>query len=126
MSSALLKKALSLCESDQKKKTSKHKGKTRVTKLDKKQIIQGNRKITVAEAREQLKAREKILTDNLQMIKEARKASTVKIPRELSEQIVQRAIPRKNRKHKETEEVNEETLFTEEDFKKFEEEYVVQ
>lgn len=132
MSSALLRKSLALCDPDleqsnnlKSKRSKKDKKlKARVTKLDKKQVITSNRKVSVIEAREKLKAKEKILQDNLARIKLLKKKCAVKLDKDIADKVIERALTRKPITPKIEEKPEESTAFTEEDFKKFEEEYV--
>lgn len=98
--------------------------KARVTKLDKKQVITSDKKVSVIEAREKLKAKEKILQDNLARIKLLKKKCAVKLDKDIADKVIERALTRKPIIPKIEEKPEESTAFTEEDFKKFEEEYV--
>lgn len=132
MSSALLRKSLALCDPDleqsnnlKSKRSKKDKKlKARVTKLDKKQVITSDKKVSVIEAREKLKAKEKILQDNLARIKLLKKKCAVKLDKDIADKVIERALTRKPIIPKIEEKPEESTAFTEEDFKKFEEEYV--
>lgn len=128
MSAALLKKSLSLCENtDKTNRTKAKRQKARITNIDKKRDITSTRKLSVIEVKQQLKSKETILKHNLQMLKEAKKACKVKLNKDITDQIVKRATSRKDRSpQKPVETRREETLFTEEDFKKFEEEYIIE
>lgn len=128
MSAALVKKSLQLSETNcEKSKNNKKRNKTkaRVTKVNKQHQIISNKKLSVEEARKSLKKREEILKNNLQVLKSAKEACKVKINKDTTEQILERARRRSQRYPKEVEVAREETAFTEEDFKKFEEEYFV-
>ncbi|GLV31588.1 hypothetical protein CBL_07349 [Carabus blaptoides fortunei] len=132
MSSALLRKSLALCDPDleqsnnlkSKRNNKEKKLKARVTKLDKKQVITSNKKVSVTEAREKLKTKERILQENLARIKLLKKKCAVKLDKDIADKVIERALTRKPIAPKIEKKPEESTVFTEEDFKKFEEEYV--
>lgn len=129
MSAALLKKSLSLCDGINKSKTNSKKLKkqqARVTQIGKKCELKSDRKLSVIEARQQLKSQEETLKSNIQMLKKAKKACKVKLSKEITDQFLERATSRKYTTPKEIEINKEETVFTEEDFNKFQEDYIVE
>lgn len=128
MSTSLLKKGLILCEDTKPQRSLVKKlknPKARVTKKDKNNYIKSHKKFSVNEARRQLESQKEILKHNLQMLKNAKKNLKVTLNKETADQIVERATSRKFKSFKSVEE-EKGTVFTEEDFKKFEEEYFVE
>lgn len=127
MSSALVKKSLLLCDADQKgKKLKKSKLKGIVTKINKNTTLKSAKKVTVQEAIKLQKVREETFRENLERLREAKKANVVRLDEEITSTIIERAVPRWYMKQETVDTTKEGTLFTEEDFKKFEEEYIVE
>lgn len=134
MSSALLRKSLALCDPDleefasQKKRGKKIKKelkvKPRETQLSKSQVLRGDRKVTIQEAKANFLKKKDILKENLKRIKLMRKKGKVELNSDITEKLIERALTRKPIKNKPKEEKEKKTAFTEEDFKKFEEEYL--
>lgn len=132
MSSALLRRSLAICdptiEESRKEKSKRNKKikelQARVTKLNKNEIIKSDRKISVQEARQKLQQKKQILEHNLKLIKLSKKARKVNLNQEITEKIIERAVTRKPISNKPPEKKEEQTAFTEEDFKKFEAEYL--
>ncbi|VEN56600.1 unnamed protein product [Callosobruchus maculatus] len=87
-------------------------------------LLSTNRKLTVAELRKQLKPKEEILRQNLRKLELIKEASKVNLDKETVQKIVERAVTKRPIKKKSKKsKKNQKTAFTEEDFKKFEEEY---
>nr|CAH7713266.1 unnamed protein product [Callosobruchus chinensis] len=87
-------------------------------------LLSTNRKLTVAELKKQLKPKEQILKENLKKLELIKEASRVNLDKETVKKIVERAVTRRPIKGKSKKsKKNQKTAFTEEDFKKFEEEY---
>ncbi|XP_056632498.1 active regulator of SIRT1-like [Diorhabda sublineata] len=86
-------------------------------------LLSTEKKLTVTEARKNNKSKEQLLEENLRKLKRIKKASRVQLDKNLVKQIIDRAVNKRPiRKIKPKTE--KKTAFTEEDFKKFEEEYL--
>lgn len=127
--SALLRRSLALCDPDLEKSTSEKKKvkkglKTRDTQLAKTQVPKGNKKLTIQEIRKNFLKKKQILKENLKRIKWMQKKGKVQLNKDTTETLIERAVTRKSIKNKPEEKKEEKTAFTEEDFKKFEKEYL--
>ncbi|XP_072392867.1 active regulator of SIRT1-like [Diabrotica undecimpunctata] len=139
MSAALVRKSLQIVDPQCGSKIGKRKGKSdvfalahqnqkligkaqRKGKTEKVNLLSTEKKLTVAEARKYNKSKEQILQENLKKLELIKSASKVELDQKLVKQIIDRAVSRRPiRKIKPKQQ--KKTAFTEEDFKKFEEEY---
>jgi hypothetical protein len=97
---------------------------TRKGRKEKVGVLATSKKLTVLEAKKNFKSKDEILRENLKKVKEIRKACRIELDKETTEKIIERAVTRKPVKAKKKTKKAQKTAFTEEDFKKFEEEYV--
>ncbi|XP_975978.3 active regulator of SIRT1 [Tribolium castaneum] len=143
MSSALVQKALEIVDPDFRKqaKVKKSKNNTKdvfnlipdklkITKnisrkgrKEKTGVLSTSKKLTVLEAKKTFKSKDEILKENLKKLKEIKNVCTIELDKETTEKIIQRAVTRRPVKEKKKRKKTQTTVFTEEDFKKFEEEY---
>ncbi|CAH1968265.1 unnamed protein product [Acanthoscelides obtectus] len=86
-------------------------------------LLSSEKKLTVAELRKQLKPKQEILKENLKKLQLIKEASKVELDRETVAKIVERAVTKRPIKKRSKKTKNQKTVFTEEDFKTFEEEY---
>ncbi|RZB40501.1 hypothetical protein BDFB_005743 [Asbolus verrucosus] len=143
MSSALVQKALEIVDPEfnkgskgKKSKQSKnvfnlmpenHKITTTINRKGRKEkisLVATSKKLTVTEAKKNLKSEKTILKNNLKKLREIRKASTIELDKKITEQIIERAVTKRPVKAKPKSKKIQKTAFTDEDFKKFEEEYL--
>ncbi|EFA00824.1 hypothetical protein TcasGA2_TC003712 [Tribolium castaneum] len=143
MSSALVQKGLEIVDPDFRKqaKVKKSKNNTKdvfnlipdelkITKnisrkgrKEKTGVLSTSKKLTVLEAKKTFKSKDEILKENLKKLKEIKNVCTIELDKETTEKIIQRAVTRRPVKEKKKRKKAQTTVFTEEDFKKFEEEY---
>ncbi|XP_044763283.1 active regulator of SIRT1-like [Coccinella septempunctata] len=128
MSSSIVRKALQLVDEDSHPKTKKHKKELKAKDIlggGKLKNVHSTKKLTVTELRKSMKPKEEIYRKNLEKLERIKTITTVQLNEESLNKIIERGVSRrpisgkpkiKNKKEKET-------VFTEEDFKKFEEEY---
>ncbi|KAG5885203.1 hypothetical protein JTB14_012227 [Gonioctena quinquepunctata] len=86
-------------------------------------LLSKEKKLTVTEARKHHKSKEQILRENLRKLELIKAASRVQLDEKKLNQIIERAVTRRPLENPAVLEKEEGTVFTEEDFKKFEEEY---
>ncbi|XP_060534484.1 active regulator of SIRT1-like [Cylas formicarius] len=111
MSASMVRKALELVDPDfGPRKNRKSRGKAAP-------------KYTIVEARKRLKSKGEILEHNLKTLELIKKYSAVRLDRDATERIVDRAVSRRPAATKEDADDSKGTCFTEEDFEKFEKEY---
>lgn len=91
---------------------------------NKQSLLQSNRKLTILEARKTLKTKEQIIKKNKEKLAKIKKICKLNLDKKLTKQIIARAVTRKPLKNLETKKKSQKTVFTDEDFKKFEEEYM--
>ncbi|XP_018577519.1 active regulator of SIRT1-like, partial [Anoplophora glabripennis] len=92
--------------------------------VEKVNILSHKNKINIVEAKRNFKTRDQILKENLEKLKLIKEASKVTLDKETINQIIERAVTKRPvKKVKKQKKDNSKTAFTEEDFKKFEEEY---
>ncbi|XP_050314097.1 active regulator of SIRT1-like [Anthonomus grandis grandis] len=135
MSAALVKQALEIVDPDFTTKASKKKTKTNSflkEKLRNTSIQKGKNRLdlsrekryTIEEARRSVKSKDQILRDNLYKLELIKKHSKVHLDPKATAHIIQRAVSRRPISSEQDASRVEKTAFTEEDFKKFEEEYM--
>nr|XP_022909280.1 active regulator of SIRT1-like [Onthophagus taurus] len=95
----------------------------RTNKTKKVDVLQSTKKLTIVEARKKIKSKGEILKSNLEKIAKIRNISTVNLDKEIIENIFTRGRTRRPVPPQSKPKKDEKTAFTEEDFKKFEEEY---
>ncbi|XP_023012379.1 uncharacterized protein [Leptinotarsa decemlineata] len=86
-------------------------------------LLSKEKKLTVSEAKKTYKSKEQILKENLRKLELIKTASKVEIDEKTVKQIIERAVTRRPLTNTPAKEKDQGTVFTEEDFKKFEEEY---
>lgn len=89
-------------------------------------ILQTSKKFTVQEAKKTHKNEEDILKTNLKKLKKIREVCTIELDKETTERIIERAVTGRPVKAKKKKKKEQKTAFTEDDFKKFEEEYLAE
>lgn len=143
MSASLVKQSLEIVDSDFKSKGSKGKKKSKTeafsllpeqyrfvgktyTKTGKAQKVgvSVEKKYTVQDAKRKIKSKKQILEENLKKLELIRKNSQIVLDENSTTNIIERAVTRRPIKTKEKKYRKPETAFTEDDFKKFEEEYL--
>ncbi|CAG9767930.1 unnamed protein product [Ceutorhynchus assimilis] len=82
------------------------------------------KKYTVQEAKTKLKSKKQILEENLRKLKLIQEHSKVTLNETTTKNIIERAVTRRPIKTEKNKQKSTKTAFTEEDFKKFEEEYL--
>jgi len=90
---------------------------------EKVEVLQTEAKITVAEARKTSKSKEQILKANLKKLKLIQEACSIDLDKEVTSQLIRRAVTKRPVEFKNKSKKNQKTAFSEEDFAKFEEEY---
>ncbi|CAH0546417.1 unnamed protein product [Brassicogethes aeneus] len=92
-------------------------------KAEKVNLLSTSTKYTVVEAKKLHKSKEQRIKENLKKLKLIRKACTIELDRITTKQIIDRGITKRPVKARPKSKPVKKTAFTEEDFKKFEEEY---
>ncbi|KAJ8924564.1 hypothetical protein NQ315_000713 [Exocentrus adspersus] len=141
MSASLVRKGLEIVESAHDTGYKRNKRKKEVFQLvpENQKVIAKNRqkggkvetvnllshknKVNVTDIRKKIKTKDQILKDNLKKLKLIKKASRISLDKDIIHQIIERAVTRRPVTKKKQQEKDKKTVFTEEDFKKFEEEY---
>ncbi|XP_030754791.1 active regulator of SIRT1-like [Sitophilus oryzae] len=141
MSAALVKQALEIVDPDFKtnNKASRRKNKTDASSLfpehhriigksykkgKKEKIGLGfEKKLSVQEAKKQFKTKEQILKENLKKLEVIRENSKITLNKEQTKNIIERARTRRPIESRGKKSKQPKSAFTDEDFKKFEEEY---
>lgn len=80
-------------------------------------------KLNIVEIRKKRKSQSEILNANLEKLKLIKEICTIEIEKEAVHKLIERAVTRRPIKSKPKSKKSQKTAFTEEDFKKFEEEY---
>ncbi|KAI4472199.1 active regulator of sirt1 [Holotrichia oblita] len=141
MSAALVRKSLALVDPSFNAKARKKNGGVDFLPNDKKfaKNIQKKRnkrkttdlpsktkKLTVKDLQHTLKSKNEILQRNLKKLELIKKICTIDLSTEVTSQLFERAVTRRpvNLKSKKPQKKEEKTVFTEEDFKRFESEYL--
>ncbi|XP_018336096.1 active regulator of SIRT1 [Agrilus planipennis] len=86
-------------------------------------VLQQNRKLTVAEAKKSKRSEDQILKENLRKLKAIRESCKLNLNKNIVEKIIERAVTKRPVKIKKKSK-EKKTAFTEEDFAKFEEEFI--
>lgn len=130
MSAALVRKSLEIVDEDRVPKTKKQKKEMKAKHIfggGKLKNMEGSKKLTISELRKTMKPKEEIYKKNLEKLKLIKSLTTIKLNEDTLNKIIERGVTKKpvcgkpkTKKNKK----DKETVFTEEDFRKFEEEYV--
>lgn len=86
-------------------------------------MLTRSNKISITELVKERKLKENILTENLKKLKKLQRICTIDLDKEVTRQLIERAVTKRPVKLRKKTKVSKKTAFTEEDFKKFEEEY---
>ncbi|KAK9883802.1 hypothetical protein WA026_001996 [Henosepilachna vigintioctopunctata] len=126
MSSSIVKQSLAILESDDltlPKKNKKEKKTKDIFAGKHLKDLQGTKKISLSETRKTLLSKEEIYKKNLKKLELLKQVTTLKLDEEIKNRIIQRNVTKRPVKGKSKKKKDKKTVFTEEDFKKFEEEY---
>ncbi|XP_017779001.1 PREDICTED: active regulator of SIRT1-like [Nicrophorus vespilloides] len=92
-------------------------------KVGKVNLLQTEKKLTVSELKKTLKTKEQIKKENLEKLRLIRDTCRIELDESITSKILERAVRKRPLKSESRSKEPETTAFTEEDFKKFEEEY---
>ncbi|KAL3271432.1 hypothetical protein HHI36_021918 [Cryptolaemus montrouzieri] len=127
MSSSIVKQALEIVDRDdlrqQRYRQKKEKKAKDVLAAKHLKDLHGSKKLTISELRKTFTPKEEIYEKNLKKLALLRKITTVQIDEEIRNQIIERSVTKRPITSKSKKKKDKQTVFTEEDFKKFEEEY---
>lgn len=94
--------------------------------VNKTNLISTKRKLTITEARKESQLKQELLKENLQQLEQIKKLCTINLDKKVTNQIIERAVSKRPIRNKPKPKKEKATAFTEEDFKRFEEEYFVE
>lgn len=86
-------------------------------------LLTRNSKTSITEVVKQHTSREDILKQNLRKLKRIKRICTIDLDQEVTRQLIERAVTKRPVKLRKKTKGTKKTVFTEDDFKKFEEEY---
>ncbi|XP_019867984.1 active regulator of SIRT1 isoform X2 [Aethina tumida] len=106
--------------SDKHKLVVKKKGQGKGEKIN---LLSAQTKYTVVDAKKEHKSKKQLLKENLAKLKQIQQATKINLDKSLTKQIIERGVLKRPVKAKPKRKPQKKTAFTEEDFKRFEEEY---
>lgn len=91
--------------------------------MDTVNLLKTTRKLTVVELKKNIKPKEEVIKQNIKKLRLLHEACKIELDKEITRQIIERAVTRRPVKSRTKRKTSQKTAFTEEDFKKLEEEY---
>lgn len=86
-------------------------------------LLNKTKKITVSELRKSKESKEKVAKANLKKLRQLREICKIDLDKEITRQIFKRAVTKRPVPPKRKSKKSQKTVFTEEDFQRFEEDY---
>ncbi|KAB0797611.1 hypothetical protein PPYR_08604 [Photinus pyralis] len=124
MSAALVRESLEVVDADFNDKSKKSIKKSKKRKNDQTELFPTSKKISVSELRKNKRTKEQNLQENLEKLRLIREVCAIDLEENITNKIIERAVSRRPIKAKKVSKKAEKTAFTEEDFAKFEQEYL--
>lgn len=86
-------------------------------------LLNTTKKLTVTELRKNKQSKDKVAKDNLKKLRQLREICKIDLDKEITRQIFKRAVTKRPVHPKRKSKKSQKTVFTEEDFQRFEEDY---